>query len=215
MDLERERLALRHLEDALTWPPDERDQRLLDALGHDSVLLTEVRELLRVAQSVDDALPTALPLGTRGADVPPPDAIGPYRLKELLGQGGMGSVYRAERADGAFERSVAIKLMRRTRVPELIEAQFARERQILARFQHRNIAQLFDGGVTPEGHSYFIMELVAGQSLIRYAIEQRLTTREAMLLFMQVCAAVSYAHARLVVHADIKPSNILVTAEGT
>jgi serine/threonine-protein kinase len=214
MDLERERLALRHLEDALTWPPDERDQRLRDALGHDSVLLTEVRELLRAAQSVDDALPTALPLGTRGADAPPPEAIGPYRLKELLGEGGMGSVYRAERADGAFERTVAIKLMRRTRVPELVEAQFARERRILAGLQHRNIAQLFDGGVTPDGHSYFVMELVTGRAITPYAVQEKLSLRAVLQLYLQVCSAVQFAHSRLVVHADIKPNNIIVTDDG-
>ena len=148
MDLEHERLALQHLENALTWPPDERDQRLLEALAHDPALLTDVRELLRAALSVNDALPTALPFSTPGADAPPPEQLGPYRVKELLGQGGMGRVYRAERADGAFERTVAIKLMRKTRVPELIAAQFARERRILAGLQHRNIAQLLDGGVT-------------------------------------------------------------------
>jgi serine/threonine-protein kinase len=148
-------------------------------------------------------------------DPPPPERLGPYRIGELLGSGGMGHVYRGERDDGVFERTIAVKLMRRTRLSPQAAEQFARERQILARFQHRNIAQLFDGGVTPDGHSYFIMELVAGQSIIRYAISAHLAARASMLLFMQVCAAVSYAHARLVVHADIKPSNILVTPDGT
>ena len=214
MDLERERLALLHLEDALTWPPDEREQRLLDAIGHDTVLLTEVRELLRAAQSVDDALPTALPIGMRGADAPPPLEIGPYRLKGLLGQGGMGSVYRAERADGAFERTVAIKLMRKTRVPELVAAQFARERRILAGLQHRNIAQLLDGGVTPDGQSYFVMELVTGRVITHYAAQEKPSLRDLVQLYLQVCSAVQFAHSRLVVHADIKPNNIIVTDDG-
>src|SRR5262245_46650709 len=117
-------------------------------------------------------------------DPPPPERLGPYRLGELLGSGGMGRVYRGERDDGVFERTIAVKLMRRTRLSPQAADQFARERQILARFQHRNIAQLFDGGVTPDGHSYFIMELVAGRSVIRFALDERLTARESMLLFM-------------------------------
>jgi eukaryotic-like serine/threonine-protein kinase len=214
MDLDHERLALQHLENALTWPPEERDQRLLEALAHNPALLTDVRELLRTAQSINDALPTSTPIAAPAMDAPPPDNIGPYRLTQLLGRGGMGSVYRAERADGAFERVVAIKLMRRTRLPELVAAQFARERHILAGLQHRNIAQLFDGGVTAEGHSYFVMELVTGRAITQFATEKELSLEATLQLYLQVCAAVQFAHARLVVHADIKPSNIIVTDDG-
>src|SRR5690606_10469638 len=114
-----------------------------------------------------------------------------------------------------FEQTIAIKLTRRTRLPAQVAAQFARERQILARFRHPNIAQLFDGGVTPDGHSYFVMELVEGQPIADYSAARNLELPALMQLFRQVCSAVQYAHARLVVHADIKPTNILVTAEGT
>jgi eukaryotic-like serine/threonine-protein kinase len=214
MNLERERLALQHLEEALAWPPDEREQRLLQTLRHDPGLLTDVRELLRSAQAVNESLPTALPLAPVEDNTPPPERIGPYHLGELLGSGGMGRVYRAERADGAFERSVAIKLMRQTRLPALVAAQFARERRILAGLQHRNIAQLLDGGVTEDGHSYFVMELVSGRPITQYATEKNLPLTETLELFMQVCAAVQFAHARLVVHADIKPSNVIVDGEG-
>ncbi|MEJ1966943.1 MAG: serine/threonine-protein kinase [Gammaproteobacteria bacterium] len=148
-------------------------------------------------------------------DAPPPERLGPYRLGELLGKGGMGRVYRAERADGLFEQTIAIKLMRRSRMPSELADQFARERQILARLQHRNIAHLFDGGVSPEGLSYFVMELVEGRPISQYASEERLAIRPALRLFSQVCSAVQYAHAHLVVHADIKPNNIIVTADGT
>jgi serine/threonine protein kinase len=148
-------------------------------------------------------------------DAPPPERIGPYRLGELLGQGGMGRVYRAERADGVFEQTIAIKLMRRTRMPLHVAEQFARERQILARLQHRNIAHLYDGGATPEGLSYFVMELVEGRPISQFAAEERLALQPMLMLFRQVCAAVQYAHARLVVHADIKPNNIIVTRDGT
>src|SRR5262245_57763515 len=165
MDVERERRALQHLEDALTWPPEEREQRLVTALQHDPQLLTDVRELLLSARAVNESFPTSLRVTLPEDVTPPPEHIGPYRIVELVGSGGMGRVYRAERADGAFQRTVAIKLMRRTHLPTLVEAQFARERQILASLQHRNIAQLFDGGVTPDGHSYFVMELVSGRAI--------------------------------------------------
>jgi eukaryotic-like serine/threonine-protein kinase len=211
---ERERLALEHLESALAWPPGEREQRLVAALQHDVELLTDVRELLLAAEAVNESLPTALPIASSVEDAPPPERIGPYRLHELIGRGGMGSVYRAERADGAFERSVALKLMRRTRLPGPVAAQFARERQILARLQHRNIAQLFDGGVTEDGTSYFVMELLSGRAVTRYASEESLSLHSRLRLFLQICSAVQYAHSHLVVHADIKPNNIVVTSDG-
>jgi tetratricopeptide (TPR) repeat protein len=214
LDLERERLALEHLENALTWPPGERDRMLAEALTHDPRLLQEVRELLNAAGSVNEALPTQL-LAGREPDTPPPEQLGAYRVKELLGQGGMGRVYRAERADGAFERSVAIKLMRKSRVPEVVAAHFARECRILAGLQHRNISQLLDAGVTSERHSYFVMELVTGRAITLYASEENLSLKPTLQLFLQVCSAVRFAHAHLVVHADIKPSNILVVEDGT
>jgi serine/threonine protein kinase len=213
LDVERERLALEHLENVLTWPPAEREQRLSEALTHDPALLKEVRELLKVAGSVNEALPTELPMA-REEDTPPPEQLGAYRVKELLGQGGMGRVYRAERADGAFERSVAVKLMRKSRVPEVVAAQFARECRILAGLQHRHIAQLLDAGVTNDRHSYFVMELVNGRPITRYAAEENLSLRATLQLFLQVCSAVRFAHARLVVHADIKPNNIIVVNDG-
>jgi len=215
MNLERERLALKHLEDALTWPPEEREHRLAAALQHDPALLTDVRQLLHSAKAVNEELPTELPVLALEDFAPPPERIGPYRLNEELGSGGMGRVYRAERADGAFERAVAIKLMRRTRMPAVVEAQFARERQILAGLQHRNVAQLFDGGVTPDGHSYFVMELVSGSTITTYATAKALSLQATLQLFMQVCAAVQFAHAHLVVHADIKPNNVIVNDEGS
>src|SRR6185312_14695305 len=141
MDVERERRALEHLEDALTWPPEEREQRLVTALRHDPEMLTDVRELLRSADAVNESFPTSLHVALPEDLAPPPENLGAYRVGELLGSGGMGRVYRAERADGAFERTVAIKLMRRTHLPTLVAQQFARERQILASLQHRNIAQ--------------------------------------------------------------------------
>jgi tetratricopeptide (TPR) repeat protein len=213
MNLERERQLLRLVEEALAWPPDTREARLQADLAHDPALLDEVRAMLIAADSVDVSLPTQMPLGPALEEAPPPERLGPYRIIGLLGEGGMGRVFRAERADGVFEQTIAIKLMRRTRLPQALAGQFARERQILARLRHPNIAQLFDGGVTPEGLSYFVMELVEGRPISDYVVEEHLTVRELLLLFRQVCAAVQYAHAHLVVHGDIKPNNIVVTRE--
>ncbi|MEJ0035442.1 MAG: serine/threonine-protein kinase [Gammaproteobacteria bacterium] len=214
MNLERERQLLRLVEEALAWPVETREARLRAELAHDPSMLEEVRAMLTAADSVHESLPTRMPLGPPLDEAPPPERLGPYRITGLLGQGGMGRVFRAERADGVFEQTIAIKLMRRTRLPEQVAGQFARERQILARLRHPNIAQLFDGGVTPEGLSYFVMELVEGRAISQYAVEERLTVRQLLKVFRQVCAAVQYAHAHLVVHGDIKPNNIFITSEG-
>jgi len=140
--------------------------------------------------------------------------IAQYRLVEKLGAGGMGEVYRAVRADDQFEKQVAIKLVRQGLDTEFVYARFRKERQILAGFEHENIARLLDGGTTEEGHPYFVMELVEGKPIDEYCDEGKLGTDARIHLFQSVCSAVQYAHQRLVVHRDIKPSNILVTAEG-
>lgn len=212
MNLERERQLLQLVEEALAWPRDTREARL-QALPHEPSFLEELRAMLTAADSVGESLPTQMPLGPALEEIPPPERLGVYRITGLLGQGGMGRVFRAERADGVFEQVIAVKLMRRSRLPEQLAGQFARERQILARLRHPNIAQLFDGGVTPEGLSYFVMELVEGRPISQYAVDERLSVRELLMVFRQVCAAVQYAHAHLVVHGDIKPNNIVVTSE--
>jgi hypothetical protein len=211
----RERLALEHLETALSWPEAERESRLAAQLRDDPELLQNVRELLATAAHSDLALPTRLPMAGPVEDAPPPERIGSYRLMELLGSGGMGRVFRGSRDDGLFEQQVAIKLTRRTRMSQVVAEQFARERQILARLQHRNIAQLFDGGVTPDGESWFVMELVTGLVVTDYVQEHKLALRDRLQLFRQIAGAVQHAHAHLVVHADIKPSNVIVTQDGT
>src|SRR4051794_15179162 len=215
MNLERERLALEHLEESLGWHREERESRLRVMLNQDPEMLVEVRALLAATDAASSSLPTKIAIEASAEDTPPPERVGPYRLGTLLGRGGMGRVYRADRVDGVFEQTIAIKLMRGARMHASIAEQFARERQILARLQHRNIAQLFDGGVTADGHSYFVMELVAGRTITQYAREEKLSLRRTLLLFLQLCSAVHYAHSHLVVHADIKPNNIMVTAEGT
>jgi non-specific serine/threonine protein kinase/serine/threonine-protein kinase len=154
----------------------------------------------RTAGAVDNAL-----IGKR---------VGPYRLVELIGSGGMGAVYRAERDDNQFEKQIAVKLLRFGSQHGDLPRRFRDERQILARLEHPNIARLLDAGATDDGLPYFMMEYVEGRPIHRYCDERGLTTRERLNLFQIVCSAVQYAHQNLVIHRDIKPGNILVTDEG-
>ncbi len=137
-----------------------------------------------------------------------------YRLLEVLGRGGMGVVYLAERADAQFEKLVAFKVMPRGLESAEKERRFRIERQILARLEHDHIARLHDGGVTEEGYPYLAMELVEGQPIDLYCERHGLSQRERLRLFLDVCGAVQHAHENLVLHRDLKPSNILVTADG-
>lgn len=214
LEPDRERLILDVAEEALDWPPQERESRLATRLAGDAALIARVRDLLDIATNASRVLPTLLPLATALAtEPPPPERVGPYRLGALLGRGGMGRVFRAERVDGVFEQSVAIKLMSRRVASEALAAQFARERQILADLQHPNIARLLDGGVTDDGQSYIVMELLPGLPITQYAAKHELALRDTVALFRPVCTAVAHAHAHLVVHADIKPSNVVVTED--
>lgn len=143
-----------------------------------------------------------------------PERIGPYRILERIGQGGMAAVYRGERADNAFEQTVAIKLILPSRRSEHWETRFLQERQILASLQHPNIAALLDGGLTEHGEPYFAMEFVDGVAITAYCDEKRLSVKQRIALFLAVCDGVNYAHRSLVVHRDLKPDNILVDANG-
>ncbi|HEY0078086.1 MAG TPA: protein kinase, partial [Pyrinomonadaceae bacterium] len=140
--------------------------------------------------------------------------IGAYQIVREVGRGGMGAVYLAERADSEFRRNVAIKLIKRGMDTDFIIRRFRNERQILAALEHPNIACLLDGGTTEDGLPYFVMEYIEGRPLYQYCDSEKLSIRERLRLFRQVCAAVAYAHQKHVVHRDIKPSNILVTRDG-
>jgi serine/threonine-protein kinase len=140
--------------------------------------------------------------------------LGPYRLEREIGRGGMGSVYVASRADGAFTKRVAVKVIRRGLDTDEILLRFRHERQTLAGLDHPNIARLLDAGSTDEGLPYFVMEYVEGTPIDRYCDSSRLGIAERLELFRVVCAAVHAAHQNLVVHRDLKPDNILVTTDG-
>jgi eukaryotic-like serine/threonine-protein kinase len=140
--------------------------------------------------------------------------VGAYLLVREIGCGGMGAVYLGVRADDAYEKKVAIKVVRSTFDPSLIERRFRGERQILAQLDHPNIARLIDGGSTEDGSPYFAMEYVEGLPIDRYCETNRLSVDARIALFRSVCAAVNYAHQHLIVHRDLKAGNILVTADG-
>jgi len=140
--------------------------------------------------------------------------FGPYRVLSLLGHGGMGSVWLAERADGLFTRHVALKLVHPALKSRVMSERFGREREILASLNHPHIARLLDAGTTEDGQSYLALDYVCGTPLTTYCDRHRLSVHERLELFRQVLSAVQYAHAHLVIHRDLKPANILVTEEG-
>jgi serine/threonine protein kinase/tetratricopeptide (TPR) repeat protein len=140
--------------------------------------------------------------------------IGPYKVIRKLGQGGMGAVYLAARADQAFQKDVAVKLIKRGQDTDDVIRRFRAERQILASLDHPNITRLLDGGTTDDGLPYFVMEYIQGQPIDDYCNSNKLDTPQRLKLFQSVCSAVHFAHQNLVIHRDIKPGNILVTSEG-
>ena len=143
------------------------------------------------------------------------ERVGVYELKKELGKGGMGIVYLAERADGEFLQNVAVKLIKRGMDSDFIVKRFRHERQILANLNHPNIARLFDGGTTKDDSPYFVMEYIEGEPVQDFIESHKYDLRRKLELFLQICAAIAYAHDKQIIHRDIKPSNILVTDEGT
>jgi eukaryotic-like serine/threonine-protein kinase len=140
--------------------------------------------------------------------------LGAWRLRERLGQGGMGEVWLAERADGGFEQQAAIKVIKRGMDSEEVLRRFRRERQILARLEHPHIARLLDGGVAPDGRPYFVLERVRGATILDWAERENLGVEARIALILQAAEGVEFAHRNLVVHRDLKPSNILVAEDG-
>jgi tetratricopeptide (TPR) repeat protein len=176
----------------------------------DSDLLEEVCSLL-LAHAEMEAANHVTPLQAPGI---PTASFGPYRAAELLGRGGMSSVYLAHRVDGQFDQTVALKIMAGYLTgPEFLR-RFETERQLLATLNHNNITRLLDGGVSSAGDPFLITEYVAGQPIDRYCDDRKLPVKARLRIFLQVCDAVDYAHRNLIVHRDLKPANIMVNAEG-
>jgi len=198
---------------------DDRTARLANVCGDDIELRSSVESLLKSDARREDALLHAIGeaaeslleehqdrlIGTR---------VGPYRVVSILGHGGMSTVYRAERDDSQYQQTVAIKVLQHSTLHPRLRSRLHSERHILATLDHPSIARLIDSGDLEDGTPYLVMEHVDGESIDSYCDSRTLFVRERLDLFVKVCAAVQYAHRNLVVHRDIKSSNIFVTAEG-
>jgi serine/threonine-protein kinase len=205
---------------ALDRGAEQRAAFLDAACAGDSALRGEVEAMLAAHEQSQGLLLENRFLTGDAPTLPDPDAllgrrIGVYRLTQLLGQGGMGAVYLAERDDAQYRQKVAIKLIRPGLQTADIVTRFRMERQVLARLQHPSIARLLDGGMTEEGLPYLVMEYVAGTPITRFCDAHRLPVAERLRLFRSVCQAVQFAHRNLIVHRDLKPSNILVVDSGS
>jgi tetratricopeptide (TPR) repeat protein len=213
----------------ITLEPDRRAARLRDACGDDQELHAELSSLLSAHEgsgpldSPADALEllsseAGMPEGERVGAVlgtAAGDRVGPYRLLRPLGEGGMGSVWLAERVDGMLTRTVALKLPHWSWILPNLAERMVRERDILAGLEHVNIARLYDAGVDRLGRPYLALEYVDGEPIDHYCAARNPSIAELLRLVLQIAHAVAYAHSRLVVHRDLKPSNVLVTADGS
>jgi len=202
-------------------PPEQRDHHLVEACAGDEFLQREVRSLLGAAEAADPILDSPFDDLLMLVEVESPteaEAVpgkaGPWAIGEAIGRGGMGTVYRARRADGEYNREVALKLVHRLGPTGETARRVRRERRILAALEHPGIARLYDSGVLEDGRPWLAMELVRGEPIHLYCDRLRLSLSERLALFEQVAAAVEYAHRKLVIHRDLKPSNILVTDAG-
>src|ERR1700678_3390868 len=198
-------------EAAMSLDPGQRSAFLDRACGDEGALRQEVEELLNAEAAAGSFLRHPV------FDLPTVDdshasqrTIGPYRLLELIGEGGMGQVWLAEQKQ-PVRRRVALKLIKAGMDTREVVARFESERQALALMDHPAIAKVFDAGATPEGRPYFVMEYVAGLPINDYCDQHRLTMRQRMELFIQVCEGVQHAHQKAIIHRDLKPSNILVS----
>src|SRR5688572_5835178 len=205
---------------ALALPPESVDTFLERSCAGDASLRRQVEVLLASHRHASHFIEEPL---IRPQDVAPEAAdddrligqtVGQYRILQRIGGGGMGVVYLAQRADQQYEKRVAIKLIKRGMDTDSVLRHFHTERQILATFDHPNIAHLLDGGATDDGRPYFVMEYVEGVPVDAYCDAQKLSITERLQLFRQICGAVTYAHRHAVIHRDLKPSNILVGSDG-
>ncbi len=206
---------------ALEVPVAARHVYVLDACQGDGVVR---REVLAMLEAHEAGMPLLLEEeqrarpsdpALRASDLAPGTRLGPWRVDRLLAQGGMGEVYRAERVDGAYSQTVAIKVLRPGyRTAETVR-RFRVERQALARLVHPGIAAIVDGGALEDGRPYLVLQYVDGVPITKYCTERHLGLEERLRLFVRVARVVEFAHSQLVIHRDLKPSNIFVEADGT
>ena len=214
------------LDQVLEMAPEARTRFFADIRLKDPEKGAKLEALWKTSEQVSDfmedpaEIPTMALAEGEQADPSPvePDMtgqqLGNYRIVSELGRGGMGRVFLAERADGQFDRQVALKLVRLDFDEQTFMARFHQERRILSQLQHPNIAQLLDSGVSDGGMPFFVMEYVQGEPITQYCDRKKLDIAARLKLFLEVCDAVAFAHGRLVIHRDLKANNILVSAEG-
>lgn len=205
--------------EAVALDPAQRAQFLARECGTDASLHSAVEALLQQDRSGVDPIEGAVSRAAHDLLQNEAGALlgrrfGAWRLWEQIASGGMGAVYLAQRSDGQFEQRAALKILNPALLSPDARGRFNAERQILARLSHPNIAHLIDGGTTPEGIPYLVMEYIEGTTIDRYCEERRLDIRARLRLVQKLCSAVEYAHRNLVIHRDIKPSNVLVDAQG-
>jgi serine/threonine protein kinase len=209
MDSDRWQRLSPLLDALLELEPPARAQSLASLWEDDPAMATDLEALLKLEEGREDFLSepvvSQLPLARANT------VIGPYRLERLLGEGGMGQVWLASRADGLYERRVALKLLRPGLADPNLRLRFTRERQILARLEHAHIARLLDAGISADQQPYLALDYVDGEPITDWCRLRTPSIEARLRLFLQVCEAVSHAHANLIVHRDLKPSNILVT----
>jgi eukaryotic-like serine/threonine-protein kinase len=209
MDAERWQRLSPLLDTLIELEPAAREARLAELRAEDAALADELEQLLALEDDNQDFL--SEPLVTPPPMAKPDTMIGPYKLERLLGEGGMGQVWLARRADGLYQRRVALKLLRPGLADPNLRQRFNRERQILARLGHPHIARLLDAGISTDNQPYLALDYVEGEAITDWCRGRDLDTESRIKLILQVCEAVSHAHANLIVHRDLKPSNILVT----
>lgn len=192
---------------AMEKPNDRRVDYLKDVAENDNDY-TEALKLVRAAEMSADFMSTSIGLEAFTPSLDQGDDMGPWRVGEVIGSGGMGEVYKVSRRSESFEQIGALKLAR-TKDSKYLR-RFELERRLLAKLEHPNIGRLIDGGQTAQGDPYMVMEYVSGQPLTTYVAEKNISQKDRLNLFSQLCKAVAHAHGRLVLHRDIKPANILV-----
>lgn len=202
---------------ALDQPVELRQEFLAGACQGDKQLLQTVGKLLAVQDRTGGVLDAPVVRRREAGSSPlePGSFIGPYKILQELGGGGMGIVYQAVRADEVFQRVCAVKVIRPELSANWLLERFRQERHILARLDHAYIARIVDGGSTPNGLPYFVMDFVDGPSINDFCAQHELNPRQRLTLFQQVCSAVQYLHQNAVIHGDLKPPNILVGNDGT
>jgi len=202
---------------ASALPVEQRAAYVREQSAGDAALELEVGKLLASVESAKQDGFLVEPAWQRPPVAAPIETgtwFGPYRMVRRLSEGGMGAVYLVSRADDAYQRQAALKLIRSDCVSESLVRRFHQERQILAQLDHPNIARIVDGGTTTAGLPYFVMDYIDGQHLHKFCLARRLNVETRLQLFATVCRAVEYLHANRIVHRDLKPANILVTNQG-